>query len=230
MNLRFFRREPWMVMEKRNVHMAEFETMVLCTRCTATSIFSSSLSPSPTSMAATRAPNELWLNIFSYLHPDAHTLLEIASTNRLFCILARSHLFAKFQFHPYISDDNDRTRLPKPHVVERAIERLNFWASGVIAPLVECEITPWKSPTRQRSTKSASTENTQMLTCLFFEKLARLTSVQILSIQDVQFTRNRVVPDMSVVDAAESMHCQLSDSPRAGHQCLFADAPCRLQF
>ncbi len=49
--------------------------------------------------------------------------------------LSRPFIFASFHFYPYYIHD-DAVLLPSPEEVERRLQRLDFWFSDEIAPLV----------------------------------------------------------------------------------------------
>ncbi|KAJ7223587.1 hypothetical protein GGX14DRAFT_351973, partial [Mycena pura] len=89
---------------------------------------------------------ELWLEVFENLSYDS--VIQASLTDRGFCRLTRPLLFSVFDFHPYalsggISPE-ENIYLPAPEKVEKAMERLRFWCSEQIAPLVRsCQISPW---------------------------------------------------------------------------------------
>ncbi|KAJ7359889.1 hypothetical protein DFH08DRAFT_1075216 [Mycena albidolilacea] len=88
-------------------------------------------------------PNELWLEIFRFLPPDA--LRHLSLTHNKFKGISRPLLYKQFHFHPYASGQGDTILLPSPTEVNQTMERLDFWCSDEIAPNVRsCEITPWR--------------------------------------------------------------------------------------
>ncbi|KAJ7107730.1 hypothetical protein C8R44DRAFT_540212, partial [Mycena epipterygia] len=95
---------------------------------------------SPTTMSSQdRVPNELWLEVFHHLPRD--TLKDVSLTHRTFCCLSRPLLFTDFKFHPYAMVALDSQHLPSAEEVDQLMERLAFWCSADIAPLVRsCSI------------------------------------------------------------------------------------------
>ncbi|KAJ7111869.1 hypothetical protein C8R44DRAFT_985335 [Mycena epipterygia] len=80
--------------------------------------------------------NELW---FHYLPRD--TVKDVSFTHRRFARLSRPLRFTDFDFHPY---ELHGLRLPSADEVQRSLERLTFWCSDDIAPLVRaCHVVPW---------------------------------------------------------------------------------------
>ncbi|KAJ7149309.1 hypothetical protein C8R43DRAFT_1007644 [Mycena crocata] len=87
-----------------------------------------------------RVPDELWLEIFKNIAPD--TLKHVFSTNRSFYRVSRPLLFAEFNFHGVSIDVLERNG---GIVLEDDyhFQRLNFWASDDVAPLVRsCNLAP----------------------------------------------------------------------------------------
>ncbi|KAJ7056311.1 hypothetical protein C8F01DRAFT_935529, partial [Mycena amicta] len=96
------------------------------------------LSP-PTMMPELAA--DIWLEIAHTLPRDA--LATVSLANRQLRELLKALLFAHFEFHPYelqdrilIGGPSDRPRLPDAVEIRETLERLEFWSSEAIAPLV----------------------------------------------------------------------------------------------
>ncbi|KAJ6498887.1 hypothetical protein C8R45DRAFT_821053, partial [Mycena sanguinolenta] len=86
-----------------------------------------------------QVPNEPWFYILRDLPRD--TIKALCLTSSIFKDLCRTFLFAYFDFHPYALRDGGVIVLPLTVVVNRTLERLEFWTSDDIAPLVRsCKI------------------------------------------------------------------------------------------
>ncbi|KAJ6498878.1 hypothetical protein C8R45DRAFT_797285, partial [Mycena sanguinolenta] len=83
---------------------------------------------------------ELWIDeIFPGLPRD--TIKALSLTSEMFRDLSRPFVFAHFVFHPYAVGTERDIILPPNIMVDRALERLEFWTSTDIAPHVRsCEI------------------------------------------------------------------------------------------
>ncbi|KAJ7049538.1 hypothetical protein C8F01DRAFT_961536, partial [Mycena amicta] len=80
---------------------------------------------------------EIWSETFTHL--PTHALQAISLTAHDFTLLARPFLFSSFSFHPYArvhAVPADRLLLPSPEKIPNYLERLHFWLSDDIAPLV----------------------------------------------------------------------------------------------
>ncbi|KAF7352023.1 L-aminoadipate-semialdehyde dehydrogenase [Mycena venus] len=133
-----------------------------------------------------RIPNELWSKMFGCLTTDS--LVQLSHTNRLFCGISRPHLFSEFSFHPYALV-NGAVKVPPSSIVQRAQERLAFWASPSIAPFVRsCKITPWERGERRGPKFSTSNERYDLLNA-FFDSLIHFSGLHTLHAVDIRFTQ-----------------------------------------
>ncbi|KAF7305681.1 hypothetical protein HMN09_00821800 [Mycena chlorophos] len=129
--------------------------------------------------------SEIWLAILREL--PKNTLPEVSLVNRAFATLCRQILFVEYDFHPYYTEpygDNDAPLLPEPQEIERFKERIGFWASEPIAPLVRrCRISPWSH--QENRTFVASTEPYMLMSAFFAQlpKLAKLTHLTLFKIR-----------------------------------------------
>jgi hypothetical protein len=145
---------------------------------------------------SSRVPNELWREVFSYLPQD--TLLDVSLTDRLFSSISRSYIFAKFDFHPYVFSYASITMcandvlLPPPSEIKRSLQRLKFWTSPEIAPLVRaCAITPFRR--HAKGLKFSTTDQPFVLLTALFESLMHFTGVQTISAAQVHLTQTGLV-------------------------------------
>ncbi|KAJ7061826.1 hypothetical protein C8F01DRAFT_1138449 [Mycena amicta] len=97
-----------------------------------------------------RVPPELWIETFKDADLSFDDLQALCLTNRSFVHLARPLLFSHFRFRAYVSEPDANIpgelvlQLPNARLVQRNLERLEFWLSDTIAPLVRtCEIESW---------------------------------------------------------------------------------------
>ncbi|KAF7344702.1 L-aminoadipate-semialdehyde dehydrogenase [Mycena venus] len=131
-----------------------------------------------------QVPNELWLEIFSDLSPDA--LKDVSVTNRTFCHTTRRLLFAHFDFHPYAIGPHSAPILPSDLDVARYLERLDFWTSDEIAPFVcSCTITPTRRASPFDTVKVSP--GPYVLLEPFFERIVRFTGLQRLMAKHAHF-------------------------------------------
>ncbi|KAJ7149259.1 hypothetical protein C8R43DRAFT_1193010 [Mycena crocata] len=141
-----------------------------------------------------RVPNELWLETFQYLPKDI--LKHVSMTSRTFYRISRHLLFDKFLFHPYTVDISGAVLLPEAQKLEHSLDRLNFWCSEDVAPLVRsCIINPWRhgdSGTGYATWKFSETDSPYILLARFFELLPRFTGMQRLHAFRVHFTQSGV--------------------------------------
>ncbi|KAJ7096095.1 hypothetical protein C8R44DRAFT_989397 [Mycena epipterygia] len=141
-----------------------------------------------------RVPNELWLEMLKNVSEyDRSTVQNFSLTCRTFRGVSRPRLFADLRFTPYCLSDH-RVLLPSPTEVDRRLERLNFWCSAEIAPLVRyCDITARKSWEHRNSSEwSFSTDSPYILLDALFERLLHFTGLQRLDASSVHFTQARV--------------------------------------
>ncbi|KAJ7480696.1 hypothetical protein FB451DRAFT_1238243 [Mycena latifolia] len=129
-----------------------------------------------------RIPREVWLEVFRLLSRDV--LANISSSYRLFHRMIRPLLFAHFNFHLGAPMDHDS--LVDTAELDRYLDRLDFWCSHEIAPLIHsCNITHGR-PAAQITACS------ETLLATFFERLPRFTSLQRLYVRDIPFTETTV--------------------------------------
>ncbi|KAJ7061629.1 hypothetical protein C8F01DRAFT_143708 [Mycena amicta] len=128
-------------------------------------------------------PPEIWSEIFSEL--DKNALQALCLSNRVFAQLARPHLFSSFCFRPHATAHFPvpRRLLPSAAKAEQYLERLDFWLSVDIAPLVHsCTIVPIETKYYGPFTES---DNPNILMDAIVEGLARLSHLRNLSFFDV---------------------------------------------
>ncbi|KAJ6506020.1 hypothetical protein DFH09DRAFT_1289166 [Mycena vulgaris] len=136
----------------------------------------------------TQVPDELWVEVLKYLPKTS--LRDVSSTHRTFSRISRPLVFSNFDFHPYAVGFGGSRLLPSAAEVERSFERLNFWCSPEIAPLVRsCKITPWVRYPRTFS----DTETPYILLAAFFDRLLCFARLQTLYALRVDFTQIGVV-------------------------------------
>ncbi|KAJ6546755.1 hypothetical protein DFH09DRAFT_1506527 [Mycena vulgaris] len=135
-----------------------------------------------------QVPDELWVEVFKYLPKTC--LRDVSSTYRTFSRISRPLVFSDFDFHPYAVGAGDRRLLPSATEVKRSFERLNFWCSPEIAPLVRsCKITAWVWYPRTFS----DTETPYILLAAFFDRLSCFARLQTLYALCIDFTQIGVV-------------------------------------
>ncbi|KAJ7505907.1 hypothetical protein B0H11DRAFT_361536 [Mycena galericulata] len=133
-----------------------------------------------------RVPNELWLEIFRYLHPTY--LQDISLTHHRFKNLSRRLFFAHLDFRPYDINPYKSIFLPRADI-KRSLERLDFWFSDEIAPFVRsCSI----SPCEHLKPMWGLTDTPYILLDLFFENLWKFTGLRTLHSRVVGFTQTGV--------------------------------------
>jgi hypothetical protein len=136
----------------------------------------------PTMAPLDQVPNELWLEIFDHLSWE--TLKYVSLTQRSFYRISRHLIFADFHFHPYATSGLSLL-LPSVAKIKRAIERLEFWTSSDVAPLVRsCKLTPWVD-----STPRHHTDTPYILLAPFFGRLACFTGLRHLYANQVHFNQ-----------------------------------------
>ncbi|KAF7345859.1 L-aminoadipate-semialdehyde dehydrogenase [Mycena venus] len=143
-------------------------------------------------------PRELWNEILQDLPRE--TLQNLALSHRTLHRISRPFLFVTFVFHPYgvpySPQKLDRVQWPEANepllfsqeVQDRELERLDFWSSTEIAPLVRtCRLTPVVIG-KTWGAENESDLEIALLTA-FFERLPRFTSIQYLHAYLVRFTQ-----------------------------------------
>ncbi|KAJ7659051.1 hypothetical protein DFH06DRAFT_1194950 [Mycena polygramma] len=130
-------------------------------------------------------PDELWLEVFSNL--PRGVLKDVSLTYPTFRRLTRTLLFSHFDFHPYALGADSALLLPPEPELAILMERLNFWCSDEIAPLVRaCDITPMR-PTRITFVFNKS-PNPYVLLDIFFARMAHFTSLRRLVMRYIDYT------------------------------------------
>lgn len=89
-------------------------------------------------------PSELWLAIFENGGLSPRDILNVRLTCRTFAALAKAQAFSLFTFQPFVELQRTYGRQPlSNHMFARQSERLEYWTSESIAPLVRwCIIYP----------------------------------------------------------------------------------------
>ncbi|KAF8151258.1 hypothetical protein K438DRAFT_2027051 [Mycena galopus ATCC 62051] len=125
-----------------------------------------------------KLPNEMWLEVFSYLPLDA--LRSLSSTQRALRNIARPLGFADFRVRPHL-----RNHLPSQGQLDNAMERLRFWSSPEMAPHVRsCTASqPWRT----------SSPSWHILINSFFQFLPRFTGLHRLHLDCIQFTQTVII-------------------------------------
>ncbi|KAJ7804286.1 hypothetical protein B0H14DRAFT_3486416 [Mycena olivaceomarginata] len=128
-----------------------------------------------------QVPEELWLEILAHLPWE--TLKYLSLTHRIFSRLSRHLIFADFHFYPYAISGRT-VLLPPVMKIKRALERLDFWTSEDIAPLVRsCEIKPCADSAPRRHT-----DTPYILLAPLFQRLERFTGLGRFYAHQVHFT------------------------------------------
>ncbi|KAF7345855.1 hypothetical protein MVEN_01607300 [Mycena venus] len=147
-------------------------------------------------------PEELWIEILQDLPRE--TLQNVALSHRTLRRISRPFLFITFVFHPYavphIPRNVDCVRWPEAdepllfsqEVQDRELERLNFWSSSEIAPLVRtCRLIPVLGGGAWGAENEPDVATA--LLAAFFERLPRFTSIQYFHAYMVRFTQTGLV-------------------------------------
>ncbi|KAJ7677430.1 hypothetical protein B0H17DRAFT_1334264 [Mycena rosella] len=143
-----------------------------------------------------RVPAELLDEIVAHFSPDSDhaTLKDLSLTSRRFDDLSRPLVFTSFNFYPYSVVTGSYGLcagdfvLPPAPDLNRARERLEFWASARIAPYVlECNVEPLEFENSGRLPPPG--EDPYMLLAAFFQFLPRFTRLRGFSGFHVHFTQ-----------------------------------------
>ncbi|KAJ7614288.1 hypothetical protein DFH06DRAFT_134417 [Mycena polygramma] len=140
-----------------------------------------------------RIPNELWLEIANnFWEYDRQTLLNFSLACRTFRGVSRPRVFAKFAFEVYRITTEGALLLPSPAEVDMRLERLDFWCSPEIAPLVRsCEIDEsWSN--RNSSDWTYNAVDPYVLLDAVFERLPHFMCLQQLTARHLHFTQNGI--------------------------------------
>jgi hypothetical protein len=147
-------------------------------------------------------PNELWLEIFSHLPPDA--LINLSSTDRALYAIARPLGFTEFRLKPYPYDYN-----PPPALLDAALQRLNFWSSPQVAPHVRLCTARHYTVGWDGSQVMNDDKAPHVLMNAFFENLPKFTGLQQLYTERTEFTQLGVtnlcaLPALTLLDISAS--------------------------
>ncbi|KAJ7719431.1 hypothetical protein DFH07DRAFT_314177 [Mycena maculata] len=134
-------------------------------------------------------PNELWLEVFENLPRDS--LRQLSLTHTKFKGLSRTLLFAHLDFKPY-AYTREGLMLPHQAGIDSRMQRLDFWASDEIAPLVRtCRLSPaYSAP---MGSDYAVAESPYVLLEALFERFARFTRLERFSAASIRLTHMSVV-------------------------------------
>ncbi|KAJ7644746.1 hypothetical protein FB45DRAFT_1116466 [Roridomyces roridus] len=162
--------------------------------------------------ARERVPTEIWLEIFGHL--PRSSLKQTSLTQREFKIPSRTLLFDHFRLQPYASHYARSGAVPHtPAVVQRNLERLDFWSSAEIAPLVR----EYSIAVEQITDLPAKTDTSPFVVlAAFFDRFERLTGLKKLSAQGVHFSQTGVIGlcRSSVLVDLEVKHCYIMPGER----------------
>ncbi|KAJ7245320.1 hypothetical protein C8J57DRAFT_1524452 [Mycena rebaudengoi] len=165
-----------------------------------------------------QVPPEILLQIFANITPHTE-LAPLHLVSHRFHRLCVPLTYSSFTLHPFgkaifpVRRERLDILLPETQRVEEALDRLQFWASATVAPLVrECHVTPWDlsdSPTLTFSVADAS-----IILDTFFQLLPRFEGLTLLHCFHVDFTdamlrQLRALPTLRDLDIHE---CSLTGS------------------
>ncbi|KAF7329369.1 hypothetical protein MKEN_00198400 [Mycena kentingensis (nom. inval.)] len=126
-------------------------------------------------------PPEIWLEVVEELPRE--DLGSFGLVDRAFSRVARPSLFRYFRFTPFDVVDGEAT-LPAEAVVQKRRNRLQFWLSPAVAPLVrECYLHPlerWQASDSDVAVRSVG--DPLMLVYDFARDFHRLTNLHILNV------------------------------------------------
>ncbi|KAJ7448647.1 hypothetical protein B0H11DRAFT_2080161 [Mycena galericulata] len=133
-----------------------------------------------------KMPEELWLDIFCRIPWDS--LKDVSVTNHAFRRICLPLLFANFHFHPYTLVYYNTPKAPPTTEIEVSLERLDFWCSDKIAPLVRtCNLIA-PSSHRMRASSWTGTSPYILLTPLF-DSLPSFTRIRRFHAHGIHFTQ-----------------------------------------
>ncbi|KAJ7059119.1 hypothetical protein C8F01DRAFT_1370725 [Mycena amicta] len=165
---------------------------------------------------------EIWLEIAQIL--PRNVLANLSLTNRRFRALSKALLFAHFKFHPYarrtesfIPRWHEEPRIPDALGLRQTLERLEFWYSDAIAPLVRtCLVSPWDEaqvgPVQGWTFSSSPTP--LILLEAFFQVLHRFARLQGLSLHHIDFRYTTFLTSCSALylEHLEVYNCEVFPS------------------
>src|ERR1700691_5743729 len=141
-----------------------------------------------------RIPNELWLKILGQI--SRGDLANVSLTSRSFLPISRTLQFEAFAFHPYDIDYSTAIPLRLSQSDDDfavTIQRLDFWASETIAPLVrQISVTPWQGRADGRHHISTDADRDHLardrLVNAFFKQIRQFVHLQKLDFFLLDFT------------------------------------------
>ncbi|KAJ7064109.1 hypothetical protein C8F01DRAFT_1250363 [Mycena amicta] len=171
-------------------------------------------------------PDEIWHEILQYAPKDGLSGVSLAS-DRLRRI-SLPFLFSHFAFHPFYVTTTKAPNYPGrigqwqsrdkmvSFDVNKALDRLEFWSSSRIAPLVRtCTVSEGKSAPNT-STKSphrfndSERHDADLLQAAFFEKLVRFTRLKSLSASSSIYLGGRDIYSLILIHELESLSTSCS--------------------
>ncbi|KAJ7453042.1 hypothetical protein B0H11DRAFT_2201142 [Mycena galericulata] len=157
------------------------------------------------SPSMSRFPNELWLEICTYLPLEA--LRNLSSTHRALYALARVLGFTEFKLYPY-----PYYYKPPQALLEAALERLEFWFSPKVAPHVRSCTARYNMSRWQGSLLMSHDRVPHVLMNSFFERLPKFTGLKRLNTDQIQWTQLGIV---NLCALSALTHLELSRSQMA---------------
>nr|GAT45143.1 predicted protein [Mycena chlorophos] len=141
-------------------------------------------------------PAELWTEILHHLRQ--RDLPSIMLANRTFAQLGRPLLFRHFEFTPYATVAPQQFFLPAPRALRWASERLDFWASDRIAPLVRtCVLSPQRPVAAHRLDQdgkpryvAVTADEAVVLLDNFIQNLAKFSRTMSFTMMSLPLTNN----------------------------------------
>ncbi|KAJ7734833.1 hypothetical protein B0H16DRAFT_1695779 [Mycena metata] len=135
------------------------------------------------------------------LYAPKDTLTQLSLTSHRLRLLSRVHLFAEFDFRPYAWE-----KVEARAFVKRSLQRLNFWASDEIAPLVRlCNATPFTSPAPVLSATKHPYDDA--LLTAFYRVIPTFANLRVFLANNVHFTRTAVA-NLCLLPKLHTLHVQ----------------------
>ncbi|KAF7290251.1 hypothetical protein MIND_01338800 [Mycena indigotica] len=154
-------------------------------------------------------PPEVWTEVFSGL--PAASLAAVVATSRGFATVGRPLRFARFLLTPYsllgYADNPLRYEVETGDAFRCATERLDFWTSEDIAPLVRsCRISTSDSWSESEGPTRVTEDETELVVLnMFFARLQRFTHLRSLELVDISLPADALrkisaLPKISAID------------------------------